>query len=397
MQEELEMRMLQKVIAGAAVAAAALTLGAGVAIADPPTGVTPGASSVVGVGARTTEYLLDALALKYDTENPHKTPIYSFDACQGASCAGSVVLKKGCKPISRVSISGTSNGIEALEANPPDGKTRHFCIDFVRSVRGPRSTDPTDITFVVLALENVTYASLAKGSNVPGNLTTAQLHAIYTCGVRRKGYTPNTWGALLGTKAKKGTRNTAIAPYLPQSGSEVLPSFLSAISVPVPGICVTEPATLEDNEGVSSAFTGKIAKNVLIPYSAAIWVAQYHSPECATAGCPTVNGQGVFILCKPPSKGQDIFGCDLNGVLGLNDINGTSPTSGKGAGLVSNPGFTPGFVATMYDIVRGTDSIPGYLAVYFGPKGAFCSKAYRSVITDYGFVVDPKCGVLIPG
>jgi hypothetical protein len=396
MQEEFKMRMLQKVVAGAAVAAAALTLVAGVAIADPPTGLTPAPSSVVGVGSRTTAYLLDSLTLDYDTANPHKTQIYSFDACQGAPCIGGVVLKKGCRAVSWGSISGTSNGIKALEANARVGK--FFCIDFARSSRGPEAGDPTDITFVALALDNVTYASLAKGSNVPGNLTTAQLHSIYTCDVTRKGYTPNTWGALLGTKAKKGTRNTAIAPFLPQPNSENLSFFEREIGISVsgPGMCVTQPTTLEENEGINPVFTSKTARNILIPYSAGIWVAQaYHSPACATKGCPTVNNQGVFIQCKIPAKGQNMFGCDLSGPLGINDVNGVSPTTGKGTKAVLNPKFP--YQRTLFDVVRGTDSIPSYLATYFGPKGAFCSKIYRSVIKDYGFLPDPKCGSLTEG
>jgi hypothetical protein len=405
MQEELKMRMLQKVVAGAAGAAAALTLVAGVALADPPTGVTPSASSVAGVGSRTSEYLLDQLSLDYDAAHPHKTQIYSFDACQGVSCGGSVVLKTGCKPVSWASISGTSAGIAALEAGARSGKTGlgPFCVDFARSSRQPKASDPNNITFVALALDNVTYATISRdkqfpaGSNVPADLTTVQLKNIYSCTVKRKGYKANTWGALLGSKAKRGTRNVAIAPYLPL-GAEVLLSFLSAISVPTPGTCVTEPGNLEGDEGVSPIFQGKAAPNILVPYSAGRWVSAYHSAACATAGCPTVNGQGGFIKCKTPTKTQNVFGCNVNGVLQINDINGTSPTTGKGAGLVLNQGFTSGFVYTLYDVVRGTNgSIPSYLQKFFGPKGAFCSKPYQRVIRSYGFDVDPRCGSTVAG
>jgi ABC-type phosphate transport system substrate-binding protein len=392
------MRMFNKVIGGVAVAAAAITLAGGMAFADPPSGLTPSASSVVGGGSNTTEYLLDQLSLNYDTANPHKTQIYSFDAFQGnvPTSVPSVTLKKGCKAIPRTDINGSSNGIANLELNTADGK--FFCQDFARSSRGPKTTDPSDITFVALALDNVTYASLTKGSNVPGNLTTAQLHAIYTCDVSRKGFTLNTWGALLGNKAKKGSRNVAIAPYLPQAGSGTLSFWEKEIGISVsgPGKCVTEPATLEENEGINPVYSGKNKANILIPFSAGKWIAQaYHSPACKTKSCATFKNQGIFILCKTPSKGQNMFGCDVNGALGLNDINGVSPTSGKGKKSTLNTKFP--YQRTLYDVVRGTDSIPGYLNVYFGAKGAFCSKKYASVITAYGFLGDPKCGTLTPG
>jgi ABC-type phosphate transport system substrate-binding protein len=394
------MRMFNKVITGAAVAAAAITLAAGVAVADPPTGLTPSAGSVVGGGSNTTEYLLDQLALNYDTANPHKTQIYSFDAFQGnvPTKVPTVTLKKGCAAIPRTDINGSSNGIANLELNTPDGTTGDFCQDFARSSRGPKSTDPTDITFVALALDNVTYASLAKGSNVPGSLTTAQLHAIYTCSVTRRGFKANTWGALLGKKAKKGSANVHIAPYLPQAGSGTLSFWEKEIGISVsgPGKCVTEPATLEENEGINPVYSSKNAKNILIPFSAGKWLAQaYHSPACKTKSCSTFKNQAIFILCKTPRKGQNMFGCDVNGKLGLNDIQGRSPTSGKGSRSVLNTRFP--YQRTLYDVVRGTDSIPAYLATYFGSKGAFCSRKYASVISAYGFLPDPKCGTLTPG
>jgi hypothetical protein len=187
---------------------------------------------------------------------------------------------------------------------------------------------------------------------------------------------------------------------LPQPGSEDLSFFWSAISAPPgePGRCWIQPTTLEENEGVNPVFTSKNAPNILIPYSAGRWVAQqYHSPACATAACQTVNGQGVFIQCKTPKKGQNLFGCDVNGVLRINDINGTSPITGKGSSAVLSQRFTPGFVETLYDVVRGTDSIPAYLQKFFGPKGAFCSSAYQSVIKAYGFLPDPACGTILKG
>jgi ABC-type phosphate transport system substrate-binding protein len=373
------MRMRNKLVAVAAVMATATALSAGAALADPPKGVTPAPDSVVSVGAGTTQYLSDALSATWNSKFPKKTQYYSWDALDAAGVDNNIVTKKGCASITRPN--GSNAGISQLELNTPDG-TGHFCIDIARSSRGPKTTDPTDITFVALAKDNVTYASLAKGSNVPGNLTTAQLHSIYTCDVTRKGYTPNTWGALLGKKAKKGTRNTAIAPYLPQPGSGTLSFFEKAIGISVsgPGKCVTQPTKLEENEGTNKIYKSKSAPNILIPFSAGVWVAQaYRSPVCG----------------KKPKKGQNAFGCDLNGVLGLNDINGTSPTTGKGAKTVLNAKFTSAFIRSLYDVVRGTDTIPSYLAQFLAPTGWFCTNS--ALIRDYGFLTDPKCGSEVTG
>jgi ABC-type phosphate transport system substrate-binding protein len=373
------MRMRNKLVAGAAVVATATALTTGAALADPPKGVVPAPDSVVSVGANTTQYLSDALSATWDSKFPKATQLYSWDALDAAGVDNKIVTKSGCVAITRPN--GSNVGITDLELNTPDG-TGHFCIDFARSSRGPKTTDLTDITFVALAKDNVTYASLAKHSNVPGNLSTAQLHDIYTCNVTRKGFKINTWGALLGKKAKKGTSNTHIAPYLPQPGSGTLSFFEKAIGISVsgPGKCVTQPATLEENEGTNKVYKSKTAPNILIPYSAGDWVAQaFHSAVCG----------------KKPSKGQNAFGCDQNGVLGLNDINGTSPTAGKGAKTALNSKFTSDFIRTLYDVVRGTDSIPTYLVTFLGPTGWYCSNP--TLIRDYGFLPDPKCGTEVSG
>jgi ribulose-5-phosphate 4-epimerase/fuculose-1-phosphate aldolase len=156
---------------------------------------------------------------------------------------------------------------------------------------------------------------------------------------------------------------------------------------------VDRPATLTENEGVSSIFTGKNAPDEIIPFSAGRWLAQaYRSPACATRGCPA-GTTGAFVRCKKPARGQNAFGCDVNGRLKLNHINGRAPVTGTGARAVLGASFPSAFVRTMYDVVRGTGTIPSYLRPFFGPKGAFCGSRYRSVITSYGFVPTLGCGM----
>ena len=359
-------------------AAAVVALAAAPALSDPAARVRPRPADVVGVGSGTSEYLLDQLAASYDAAHKSGPHIYSYDAPASASMPAGprITPKSGCRPIARPD--GSSAGIAALENNVRDGG--HFCLDFVRAVTGPAPGVPADVSFVPLALDDVTYASITRGSHAPKDLSTVWLHAIYTCKLTR-------WTQV------GGTSSAVIRPLLPQPGSGTAAAFLAAINVPVPGACVDRPATLAENEGVSSIFTGKNAPDEIIPFSAGRWLAQaYRSPACAARGCPA-GPTGVFIRCKKPARGQNAFGCDVNGRLKLNHINGRAPVTGTGARAVLGASFPSAFVRTLYDVVRGTGTIPSYLKPFFGPKGAFCGSRYRSVITSYGFAPALGCGM----
>jgi len=372
------MRMLGKLITGAAVLATVGTMTAGVALADPPSGTTPKATDIVGVGSNTTENMLDQMTTNYNGAHKTGTHIYSWDALQNAALAGgaNIVEKKGCAAVARPN--GSSAGIAALAANIKTGK--HFCLDFARSSRAEKPTDPSGLTFVPVALDNISYATLAKGSNAPSNLTTHELTEIYTC-------TATKWNQV------GGSSSATIKPLLPQPGSGTLSQFLTDIGVTTPGPCVTEPNTLEENEGVDPIYTGANAKNELVPFSAGRWLAQaYHSAKCKTAKCAT-DKSGVFTECQTPKAGQNKFGCDVNGVLKVNKINGTAPINGTGAKAVLNPKYTATFIRTLFDVVRTAktaDKIPAYLEPFFGAKGAFCKDT--KVIQAYGFEPTASCG-----
>jgi ABC-type phosphate transport system substrate-binding protein len=374
------MRMLNKLIAGGAVLAAVTALAAGPALADPPPGKTPAPSSVVSAGSNTTQYLSDALSAAWDSKNPKKTQLYSWDALDPEGTDNNIAFKSGCTKVLRPN--GSSPAVAELAADAGGTTKGHPCLDFARSSRAPKATDPTDLSFIGLGLDNVTYASLASGSNAPKNLTTAQLHNIYTCSV-------TNWDQV-------GGKNAPIKPLLAQSGSGTVSFFLAAIDVTTPGPCVSEPATLEENEGVNPVFKGN--KDEIIPFSAGLWAAQeYHSAKCLNTSCTLQGG----VICKP--KGSDNkYGCDLNGVLGLNDINGTAPVKNKALNPPATSvkgGFTNTFVRNLYDVVRGTKKIPTYLTQFLGPKGWFCTNP--TIFKDYGFEPSVKgfasCGSITAG
>jgi ABC-type phosphate transport system substrate-binding protein len=372
------MRMLGKLVTGAAVVATVTALTAGMALADPPSGTTPKATDIVGVGSNTTEFMLDQMTTNYNGSHKTGTHIFSWDALQNAAATTSpnIVEKKGCTATPRPN--GSSAGIAALATNIKDGS--HFCLDFARSSRAEKSTDPSGLSFIPLALDNISYATLAKGSNAPSNLTTKDLTEIYTC-------TATKWSQV-------GGKSTAtIKPLLPQPGSGTLAQFLTDIGVTTPGKCVNEPNTLEENEGTDPIYSGANAKNELVPFSAGRWLAQaYHSAKCKTTKCAT-DKTGVFTECQTPKAGQNKFGCDVNGVLKVNDINGTAPINGTGSKAVLNPHYTTTFIRTLFDVVRTAktkDGIPAYLESFFGAKGAFCKDA--KVIEAYGFESTAACG-----
>lgn len=399
------MRIIKTLVAAAAAAATVAALTAAPALAEPinpHTGktVTPNAWDIIGVGSETISFVSDQLAYNYDLgvkTDSTKTPyIYEWDAysptAKNATTKETVTLKKGCPD---VRPNGSSAGITALETygTTKSGGVTYPCVNFARSSRGRSTTEPGadpacatgGICFVKLAADVVTYAT-TKNSNAPDNLTLAQLADIFGCTVAAAHGDPaGTWGALLGSKAKKGSAKQKIDPVVPQSGSGTLKFWMeTALGLKTD----TEPlcgklanshkgSQPEENEGIAATFlkNGKPDPNVIFPFSVASYIAQEaHSPA----------------LHHKPGKGQNRFGFDETGVLFLNGIAGTAPTV-KSHGLpVINPAWnsTP-FHRYVYDVVPFSDAtgsvnnIPPDLVKFFGPSGYWCT--HNSVLQDYGF------------
>ena len=369
------MRTLSKLIAVTAVAASATAMAIGPALADPPKGVTPKATDVVGVGSDTLQFLLDQFSFDYNRTHSTGPRLFSWDALNPKTgMTDNISTKTGCTAIPRPN--GSSAGIATLDANTKVGK--HFCVDFARSSRGRASTDPSKgpggIVFVALAKDAVTYATNST-TNAPNNLTTAQLNAIYTC-------TATKWTDV------GGTSTATIDAQLPQTSSGTRAFFLKAIGVVTPGPCTT--STAEENEGINPLLQGK---NVIFPYSVGKFIAEkFHSASCLNATC---TGSPA---CKP-TKTQNKFGCDTHGHMVLRNINGTKPTTGTGTKTVINSHFSANFIRTVFDVVRFAstpDNIPKYLDKFFGSArrgGWACSNsiAHQDLI-NYGFLPTPFCG-----
>jgi ABC-type phosphate transport system substrate-binding protein len=385
-------RIIKVLVAVSAVAATATALTMAPAMADPVNNhgkaVRPKAYDVVGVGSDTTQYLVDQLSVNYNkshkTHNPSHPYIYSWDATPPSNPlnqTSKITPKHGCKRNLRPD--GSSAGIAAL---PTYGTTKYRkhtyqCLDFARSSRTPKSTDPTGLAFILLAKDAITYATV-RGSNAPTSLTKKDLTKIYTCAV-------TNWDKFKGGKAGK------INPVLPQTGSGTLATFLAAIGVTTPGPCVNK-VTPEENEGTDPVFrvggvaSGKPDPNVIFPFSIGSYIGQAdHSAACG----------------KKPRKHQNEFGCDQTGVLHLRWINSVSPTVGKGTKTTINPKFSPVFRRDLFDVVVATKSggIPRRLQTFFAPSfgkgkhGYFCGSKQQAVIKDYGYLPTPLCGTVQPG
>jgi ABC-type phosphate transport system substrate-binding protein len=377
--------------------AAAVTLAVtagGPAIADPPSGVTPKPTDIVGVGAGPTAYLFDQFSVDYNSQHKNGVHLYSWDAVDPATGkpGGSIVTKAGCTAIPRPD--GSTAGIAALHENTADPLSPGtFCINYARSYRGRQSSDPPfaagGVVFVDLAGDAVTYASrdqASGGSNAPGNLSAKQLEAIYLCQV-------TNWDQVDGP-------NAPIHAFLPQAGSEVRSFFLTALGggkTPItPGSCVSDQGnTLGEDQGVSPVLNDPDA---IVPYSVAAYIAQvYHSAACLNAGC---TGKPACM----PTGSQNLFGCDRHGVLGLNEVNGTQPVTPwpppapPCSQCQINSGFSALFQHLVYTVVRydpaTTDHIPPAVEPLFGSSGWACTDSTAlTILHHYGFRrYQPLCG-----
>lgn len=388
------MRIMRTLVAVGALALTAATVAAVPAMADPINShkgkVTPAAYDIVSVGSESIAFVSDALSFNYNKTVKHHGPThpfyYSWDGVPARSpnnTSQHVTLKAGCR---NLRPDGSSAGITAITTygtTKYKGK-KYPCADFARSSRARKSTDPSTVKFDQLWQDAVTYSS-TSGGNVPNNLTLADLTKIFGCSVgAANGFPAGTWGALLGKSVKDPSG--VIDPVLPQTGSGTLSFFTTAI-----GVAQTEPtcgsaaslgtdAQPEENEGISKVFLsgGKPNPNVIFPFSIGVWLAQeYHSAKCG----------------KKPTKSQNLFGCQENGVLHLDGINHVAPFTGKGAKAVTNSKWrSTAFERELYAVVPLPFS--SRLSGLLGKHGYFCSKKQAKVIGDYGFESDPLCGLL---
>jgi ABC-type phosphate transport system substrate-binding protein len=334
-------------------ASAGAILGGGVAAADPPAGVTPRTTDIVGVGSDTTQFVMDAYATAYNKTNPARK-LYSWDAVKPGTnppvTGDPIKTKAGCATIARPN--GSTAGIAALQASLAAG---NHCIDFARSSAPKASTGQSNLAFFAFARDGVTWA--AKPSNhTPSSLTPAQLAQIYTCQV-------TNWHSI-----SASLPSNTIAPFLPQAGSGTRKFFEAAIGISDTqvGSCVNQ--SIEENDGRPLA--GNL--NAIAPYSIARWINQ-----------------------TPKGSGGTGGEADIRGGVTLRSINGTSPTvrNAKTHKITLNRKFTPTFLRLVYNVVGkgATGTVdPAYIAL-FGSHRFLCT--HQSVAAQKGFgTLGAACG-----
>ncbi|WP_432971164.1 hypothetical protein [Dactylosporangium sp. CA-233914] len=316
------MRSAIKAVAAGGAAVALLFAMAGPAAAEPPP--NPGPLDYTSVGSDTLQGIEDAIQADWNATSPaHK--YVSWDATGPTPIVPKGTGTSACASITRPN--GSGGGINALAANAVTGSGdsgNHYCINIARSSRGPVSTDPTGLTWLNLAKDDVSWAADATG-NAPSNLTRAQLIGIYTCAVGFRHWNDSGIG---------GSSADEIYPVLPQPQSGTRSFWLSALGITTPGSCVDVTTNPEENEGVNAIFTGAHKNNVVFPYSGAVFAAQHY------------NGHGT---------GQE-------GTLTIRDIDGQSPVTASGSPRTINPNFTTPvpaadknkFLRIVYKVIRTT-------------------------------------------
>lgn len=354
------MRLLRKSGLIAATAATALLMVTGPAKADPPSGTTPVATDIVGVGSDTTEFVLDQISNDYNNTAP-VNKLYSWDATpntpgcaspavQSSSC---IATKGGASLITRPD--GSSAGINALKLNTQsctNCSPNNYDIDFGRASRPRNPGDPAlgagGVAFVAMAGDAVTIATQSTNNIADANLTTANLATIYTtCSLNGVTY----------------------KPYIPQAGSGTRAFFLSVIGVTTPGSCV----------GVVQENTGTQLPNdpmALEPYSTSKYIAQaYHSS----------NSNPV-----PPTP--NLFGTDEHGTTILRSVDGVAPTTGSGTSTVINTSFyQTAYGRSVFNVVRDnglSTHIPSYELPVFGTsgQGGWICKNGATDLKNYGLL-----------
>jgi ABC-type phosphate transport system substrate-binding protein len=309
-----------------------LALG-GQAFADPPSGVTPASTDIVGVGSDATQYVTDAIAKAYD--KTHTPRVYSWDAVGSTP----IVTKAGASPITRPA--GGNAGVAALLADTTGA------IDFARTT-SPHKTDGTQpgLTFFAFARDGVTWAAVPS-TQTPANLTAAQLVQIYTCQV-------TNWKQI-----SPSLKSATIHPYLPASTFALRTFFEGALGITDAqvGSCVGTLAEQSNGKLI------KGDKTALEPYSISNFLAQTKK-------------------VVPNNTGG----------LSLRQINGTAPTVTKSGVKVINPAFSATFLRLVYNVAKQSEiaSNPNINAL-FAAGGYVCKQT--AIIKKYGFgLLGAACG-----
>ncbi|MFJ8437083.1 substrate-binding domain-containing protein [Kitasatospora sp. NPDC094019] len=336
--------ILARAATGFAAAVCATAVLAPVAVADPPPGVVPAATDLVGVGVDTTQRFMNRTSADYNAAAAPGLPrLYSWDV----TGVNPITPKAGAVTMNRPDGSGP--GFAALIT------TTLGTLDFVRSSRGVSPGDPRPYSFVPFAKDAVSWSAKA-GGHAPADLSTAQLRAIYEC-------TATNW-----LQIDPSLVNATIKPYLPPATSDTRVAFLKALgggTAILPGTCVTSGP--RNDQGTAPVLDDV---DVVFPYSVGVYVDQVY------------RGHGTAVESPGPLTPRGI-----NGIVPIDS-----------AKNINAPFLASPYGRLLWHIFRGAEyaganAHGAALRSVFGPQGWIC--AHPAVIVAYGFVPVGNCGSVI--
>ena len=313
------------VVAGAVVsavmAASALPAGAAPIPNTGPTiltcGVTAGVCqhSLGQAGSDTSFWMMNGIAPQYNvntTKNVNTDYVTEIPPVNSAPFpAGTYVPEDNVAPGYLWDSLTTVNGPCGGGSTPPNGSSAGIAclladktgqVDFARSSRGRKSTDPANLEFWAYAIGAVDWVKF-PGSHAPTSLTPTQLIDIYTCSASTHLPIVSNWNQVGGTAG-------AIVKYAPQTSSGTYSFFNSNVlnGNTIDANCDASHLSTFLQEHDARAVTLATKPGAIYAFDYARWTAQSKQFEAdlrngATLGqingvapsTTTVNPAGTFI------------------------------------------------------------------------------------------------------
>ncbi len=323
-------------VAAAAVAVVAGAISVGSASADPSG--TPTYREFAGVGSDTVQGVYNAFSNNITISSTKV--IGSYDATGSATIQTKAT---GCSAVTRQNGSGAGKTGLLASLNANDG-----CVQFSRSSSAPSGTTSPSLTYVPFATDAVTYMVTAT-SNIPRQLTQAQLVSIYACG-----------------------GDPTIKALVPQAGSGTRSFWESKVSITDSNVDSVAYPCLKDTVNSQSVeeHDGRVLDdNSIAPIS----VAQNIAQEEGTIS--DIRGQAVLGQISNAAGTSYALPITMNSAIPFTrEVYSVIPTSVIGV----STGTTNG------------TSNADYNTVFVGGSSLVCAQSLT--IQAYGFAIDPACG-----
>lgn len=364
-------------VAGLSVAAA--LIGSGAAIADPNPNNGPSPRPLQGMGSDTIQGVMDGISeVALSGGNPL---IASWDvggagfSTRSTGCAFTANGTAGNPTSSAYQdgqrSNGSGNGVKQLNASMTTGDPYFGCTDFARA-SGVQAAQTYGMTYIPFAQDAVAFA-VTNTSNIPKQLSLADLKAIYTC--QYPGFTTVQNGS--GTWV-----TTQYHALLPQAGSGTRKFFLSALGIGDPGTANTAATGCLSDQKSRTGLGGSsiieehkgnvLDDNSIVPISVAQYIAQ---------------SEGIIT----DYRGRSVLGT----IVDANSTGAAAPTlyslptalnNTYGFLSSSTPTLNAGLNRLVYNVVP-TDNLSqaNIQTAFVGGNSLVCQQS--AVIAEYGFGV----------